>query len=286
MKLVLKTGEVKEVDTKHIYDNQYNTTDGHRVCDRDVQYIIDDIRLGEFYCCSKKQGTYDEVAKAIAEERAKINKCEDCWWFHEHTLLKEESSRDRQEIKDGDKQVVVLNEKRVYKISCAYIPKYGSKCVHDIEEKPILFREENYCFFCEYPQGIPDMRPLKQFMIDNAKKYGIVPYWSDGKLEIGHRIKHNKLFGSYKFETGPCSDYFELSNARNSFSFYVDVVNKRFILIDSIGYEVVDKLTQHRCEYDHETKQYKSYDEPIKNYDKFATWFWQIVDDFNAQKED
>ena len=282
MKLVLKTGEVKEVDTKHIHDNQYSTTDGKRVLDREVKYIIDDIRLGEFYCSSVKQGTYDEVAKAIAEERAKINKCNECWWFNKFTTVQDECSTER--TREGNRETVV--EKRVYDISCSHIPRYQGKCVHDIDEVPRLFREVQDCFFCEYPQGIPDMRPLKQFMIDNAKKYGIVPYWGDGKLEIGHRIKRNKLFGSYKFETGPCSDYFKLSNARNSFSFYVDAVNKRFILIDSIGYEVVDKLTQHRCEYDHETKQHKSYDEPIKNYDKFATWFWQIVDDFNAQKEE
>lgn len=286
MKLVLKNGEIKTVDTTHIFANQYNTTDGKRVMDREVKHIIDDIRLGEFYCSSVKQGTYDEVAEAIAEERAKINQCDGCWWFHEHTLLKEESNRDVQEVKDGNKKISIVNEKRVYQISCAYTPKYGSKCVHDIVEQPILFREKNYCFFCEYPQGIPDMKPLKQFMIDNAKKYGIVPYWENEELSIDNSFKHNKEFGSYRLRSDYSGDGFILRNARNSFTFYVDVINKRFILVDSIGYEVANKLTQHRCEYDHKTKQHKSYDEPIKNYDKFATWFWQIVDDFNAQKRE
>jgi hypothetical protein len=50
MKLVLNNGEIKEVDTTHIFDNQYNTTDGKRIMDTEVKYIIDDIRLGEFYC--------------------------------------------------------------------------------------------------------------------------------------------------------------------------------------------------------------------------------------------
>jgi hypothetical protein len=286
MKLVLRNGEIKEVDTTHIFDNQYNTTDGKRVPDREVKYIIDDIRLGEFYCSSVKQGTYDEVAEAIAEERAKINKCDGCWWFHERTLLKDESSSDRQEIKDGEKKIVVLNEKRVYKISCAYMPQHGSKCVHDIEEKPILFRENNYCFFCEYPQGLPDMKPLKEFMIANADKYGIVPCWASDKLSIENSFMYDKLFGSYRFVAHYYREYFELKNARNHFKFYVDFVNKKFILDSGIGYEVVDKLTEHKCEYDHSTKQHKSYDEPIKNYDKFAIWLWQIVDDFNEQKEE
>lgn len=274
MKLVMHDGEIKEVDTSFIFDNQYSTTDGKRVHDTKVKYIIDDVRLGEFYCCSKKQGTYDEVAQAIAEERAKINKCNDCWWFHEHTRINEECSRE--EIMKGNKKII--NEKTVYEISCGYV-KYG-KCVHDIEETPILFREKNFCFFCEYPEGIPDMKPLRQFMIDNAEKYGIVPYWANEKLSIDTSFTHKKQFGSYKFEASYWGKYFELENARNHFRFYVDMVNRQYILDAGTGYKVVDKLTEHKSEYDHDTKQWKSYDSPIVNYDKFATWFWQIVDDF------
>lgn len=278
MKLVLKNGEIKTVDTTHIFANQYNTTDGKRVMDREVKHIIDDIRLGEFYCSSVKQGTYEEVAKAIAEERNKINQCEGCWWNHKYTRVTDECTKET--IRDGNRQII--NERTVYEISCAH----SGKCVHDIEATPILFREKNDCFFCEYPQGIPDMKPLKQFMIDNANEYGIMPYWVSEKLSIDNTFKHNKEFGSYRFQSDFGGDGFTLRNARNSFTFCVDVINKRFILADSIGYKVVDKLTQHRCEYDHKTKQHKSYDEPIKNYDKFATWFWKIVDDFNAQKRE
>ena len=279
MKLVLHNGEIKEVDTKFMFANQYNTTDGNRVMDKDVKYIIDDIRLGEFYCCSKKQGTYDEVAKAIADERSLINKCEGCWWFHEHTLLKEESHRGEQKVKDGDKEIFIVNEKRVYKVSCAYIPKYGEKCVHDIEEKPILFREKQFCFFCEYPGGIPDMKPFKQFMIDNAEKYGIVPYWSSEKLSVDNSFKHNKPFGSYHFRAYWSDGYFELQNARNHFKFYIDFTNKKYILDDGIGYKVTKYLSESKWDY---TRQ-KSISQPIANYDKFATWFWQIVDDFKEE---
>ena len=284
MKLVLKTGEIKEVDTAHIFNNQYNTTDGERVYDTAVKYIIDDIRLSEFYCSSVKQGTYDEVAKAIAEERAKINKCEGCYWFHEHKLIEEESSRNREEVNEGNKKTVHLVEKRVYEISCAYVPKYKDKCVHDIDEMPKLFREVNDCFFCKYPQGVSDMKPLKEFMIANADKYDIVPRWSCDKLSIENSFMHDKPFGSYVFEATYHDDGFRVSNARNKFNFYIDLTNKRFILDNGIGYKVVDKLTEHKYEYNFETKQHKSYDTPIKNYDKFAAWLWQIVDDFNATK--
>lgn len=284
MKLVLKTGEIKDVDTSFIHNNQYNTTDGKRVLDSEVKYIIDDIRLGEFYCSSVKQGTYDEVAKAIAEERAKINKCDGCYWFHEHTRIEDECSRQREERMDGGKKIIVENNKTVYKISCAYMPNYHDKCVHDIDEKPVLFREKQDCFFCKYPQGVPDMRPLKEFMIANAEKYGIVPRWSQDKLSIENAFQHNKRFGSYVFEAPYYSDGFELENARNRFIFYLDLENRKFILSDRIGYEVASALTEHRCEYDHEAKAHRSYEAPIKNYDKFAAWLWQIVDDFNVSK--
>ena len=279
MKLVLHNGEIKEVDTNFIFSNQYNTTDGNRVYDTAVKYIIDDIRLGEFYCCSKKQGTYDEVLEAIKEERSKINKCNDCWWFHEHTRIKDECHRESKEIIEGNKKTIITNEKTVYELSCAYIPKYGEKCVHDIEEVPILFREKQFCFFCEYPQGIPNMKPLKQFMIDNAEKYRIVPYWSNQELSIDKSFTYKGLFGSYKFEASHWHDYFELENARNHFKFYVDFTNKKFILCDSIGYKVTKCLSENK--YDH--TRGKSISQPIVNYDKFAEWFWQIVEDFKEE---
>ena len=281
MQLVMHNGEIKEVDTSFIFDNQYNTTDGKRVFDKDIKYIIDDIRLGEFYCCSKKQGTYDEVVQAIAEERGKINKCNECWWFHEYTRIADECHRDREEIIEGNKKTIITNERAVYEISCAYVPKYGNKCSHDIDETPILFREKNFCFFCEYPQGIPDMKPLKQFMIDNAEKYEIVPYWSNQELSINNSFTHKKQFGSYKFEANWSSNYFELENARNRFRFYVDFAKKKFILCHYESYKVVRYLGEDK--YNHQTR--KSTYDPIVNYDKFATWFWQIVEDFiGAQK--
>ena len=171
MQLILHNGDIVDVDTRFIFDDQYNTTDGRRIYDKEVKRIIDDVRLGEFYCCSVKQGSYDEVAQAIADKRSQINQCQSCWWYHERIRIRSECSKST--IREGNKEYI--NEQTVYEISCAYKPKYG-KCAHDIEEAPILFREKNFCFFCEYPDGIPDMTPLRQFMIDNADKYNIVPY--------------------------------------------------------------------------------------------------------------
>ena len=284
MQLVLKNGEIKEVNTSTMFNNQYNTVDGERIYDTAVQYIIDDIRLGEFYCSSVKQGTYDEVVQAIAEERAKINKCESCSWYHNYTRVEDECKRDREEIVVGNRKIISEQHRTVYEISCAYMPHYGNKCVHDIDETPKLFREAQQCFFCEYPQGVPDMRPLREFMVANAEKYGIVPRWSNERVSINTSFKHDRPFGSYEFESSWRGGMFELSNARNHFKFYIDLTNKKFILYDGIGYKVAKKLTERKHDYDAQTRIYKSYDAPITNYDKFAKWIWQIVDDFNANK--
>ena len=129
------------------------------------------------------------------------------------------------------------------------------------------------------------MKPLKEFMIANADKYGIIPYWIEQKLSIDNSFTHENKFGSYKFEANWQRGYFELENARNHFRFYVDVEKKQYILCDYSSYKIAKKFIEHKCEYDYKTKEHKSYDEPIKNYDKFATWFWQIVEDFNKQEE-
>ena len=123
-------------------------------------------------------------------------------------------------------------------------------------------------------------KPLKEFMIANAEKYGIVPRWGDQKLSMENTFTHHKLFGSYMFESNKWGDEFELSNARNSFRFYVDCTNKKFIVQEYSNYKLHKYLGERK--YNH-TSQKSTYD-PIANYDKFATWLWQIVDDFNASK--
>jgi hypothetical protein len=274
MYLVLKNGKTVEVDTSFVFDNQYNTVDGERIMDTQVQKIINDIRLGEFYCCSKKQGTYEEVVQAIADERSKIDQCEGCFWFHQYNRVE---SRKEEHWDRGRK---FLTETTVYEVTCGHKPKYDNRCVHDIHEEPVLFREKNFCFFCEYPEGIPDMKPLKKFMVDNAAKYGIISRWNYEDFNEDSSFLHMSRFGSYTFSSNAHRDGFELDNARNHYRFYVDFHKKKFILVDSIGYKVVDKLCT--SEYNHETRECK--DVPIKNYDKFANWFWQIVDDFMREE--
>lgn len=268
MQLVLYDGSIKEVKLNGVFNNQYITTDGTRIYDTQVKHIIDDIRLGEYYTCSEKTGTYEEVAQAIAEERSKINKCNECWWYNNLTRIKDEYSKVETK-KDGK---LIVEEKTVYDVSCSWT-KNHEKCVHDIEEEPKLFREAQFCFFCEYPQGVPDMKPLKRFMSAHANRYNLVPYAGDETLK---NFKHNKEFGSYVFCSNDYNNYFMLRNARNHFEFYVDCTNGKFILKDGYSYRVVKHLTESK--YNYTTHQYE--EKPIASYDKFIKWFETIINDY------
>ena len=277
MKAIMKDGTIVEIDTSFMFNNQYDTIDKKRIHDTQIKQIIDDIRLGEFYCSSVKQGTYEEVQKAIDEERANINQCEKCGYNQIKDIIKKECSTEKIETVDK----LIIKEVRVYKKECSYKDYYnrGRECRFDIEEKPRLFRETTKCFFCDHPEGVPDMTDFIKFMIGNHEKYEIVPYWEDDVKEFGKdytaHFKHKNLFGSYKFEKGWRND-FELSNARNHFRFIYDFKNKTFILTDGIGYEEVKTFTT--SEYDSKTQ--KSYKKPITNFDKFNTWFSAMADDY------
>lgn len=266
MKLVLRNGEIKEVDTKYVFNNQYNTVDGKRVYDVDVQRIIDDVRLGEFYCSSVKQGTYQEVKEAIEKERSQINNCRNCFWFTKHERIEPKCSRHK-EFEDG---IETITEVTTYKISCAY----SKGCAHDINETPKLFRDVQECFFCKYIDGVPDQTKFKKFLIKNAEKFSVIYNNPDGCFKI------NAKFGSYEVYSNGFNNPFVIRNARHHYKFYVDFDNKKLILDNGIGYTVTDKL--YETKYNYEKR--KSERLPIKNYDKFAKWLWDAVDEFVKNK--
>jgi hypothetical protein len=272
MKAIMNDGTIEEIDTSFMFDNQYNTIDGERIHDTDIKQIIDDVRLGEFYCCSKKQGTYEEVQKAIDEERSHIHDCKNCFWYGTVERVKEKCHKEK--TVDGDEEIIV--ETTTYKKGCRYVPQYSEKCVYDIKETPKLFRDVQDCFFCKHPEGIPNMTDFIHFMIDNHEKYGIVPYWLEDELSYDTSFKYNKTFGSYAFVKQYYSNSFKLSNARHSFKFIYNFKDRKFILNDGIGYEEVKVFTT--SEYD--CKSQKSYEKPITSFDKFSKWFSEMADDF------
>lgn len=275
MKAIMKNDTIEEIDTSFMFNNQYITIDEKRIYDTSIKQIIDDIRLGEFYCSINKQGTYEEVQKAIDEERAKINQCDGCFWHQIDGRIENECHKEEQKFPDK----LVINETTAYNLKCSYDYNNG-KCVHDINEKPILFRDATDCYFCKHPEGTPDMTDFIQFMIHNHEKYEIIPIYEEDKKDFGKKydisFRHEKLFGSYNFEKNSWSYYFTLSNARNRFKFIYNFKEHLFVLVDGIGYEEVKTLTT--SEYNYKTQ--RNYDKTICNFDKFNAWFSAMADDY------
>lgn len=275
MEAIMRDGTIEEIDTSFMFNNQYITIDGKRIYDTTIKQIIDDIRLGEFYCGSNKQGTYEEVQKAIDEERAKILDCEKCFWYQIDERIEEECHSKRENL-PGKR---IYSETTAYTLKCKYNYNDG-KCEHDIDEKPRLFREVADCYFCKHPEGTPDMTDFIQFMIHNHEKYEIIPIYEEDKKDFGKKydisFRHEKLFGSYNFEKNSWSYYFTLSNARNHFKFIYNFKEHLFVLVDGIGYKEVKNLTT--SEYNYKTQ--RSYDKTICNFDKFNAWFSAMADDY------
>jgi hypothetical protein len=236
MYAIMKNGDKREIDTKFMFNNQYNTVDGNRIYDREIQRIINDHRIG-LYCCSKKQGTYDECLEAIKEERSKINQCgtwyeKKCYWLRLGNRVEDECYRKHYDTEDG----VVFEEKTVYKVRCGY----GNRCVHDIEETPRLFTEVQDCFFVQYPNGVPDNTDFVNWLIENRETTGFRPYF---RTSTDH-FEYQKKLGSYSLECRVSNYYmhFELSNCRDAVRFNYDFANGKFIVDDGMSYKVMDRL--------------------------------------------
>ena len=275
---VLRDGGTVEINTNHMFSNHYTTTEGDIIYDPDILRIINDKRIG-LYCCSKKQGTYEEVQQAINEERAKIEKCVDCngkrcSWYQ----------IDKRIVNNVDKQTRVENGKLIedstshieWSLKCAYKkPSYGEKCVYDIDEEPKLFTEVNDCFFVKYPNGVPDNSDFVRWLQINHEECKIVPYWSSCTLENCSTLKANVKLGSYVLEIRKnpvCGLYFEISNSRDSVKFAYDFENKKFIEFNDISYKVSSHL-------------YKRYSKKVITcWDKFKTLWDNWVELYESSK--
>ena len=242
-----KDGKTVEIDTEFLMNNQYNTVENTRIYDTDILRIINDKRIG-LYCCSKKQGTYEEVQEAVDRERAKIENCvgcdgSRCFWYQIDEKLVNDNHR-QEKIENG-KLIVDSTSHTEWSLKCKHKEDYNGKCVYDINEKPMLFTEKNYCFFVEYPEGLPDNSDFVKWLQTNHEKCNIVPYWGDMTLEDCSTLKANVKLGSYILEIrkNPIQGlHFEIANCRDCVRFAYDFKNKKFITTNGIGYKVSSHL--------------------------------------------
>lgn len=246
---VMRDGREVEIDTKIMFNNQYNTIENNRIYDKEIHHIINDKRIG-LYCCSIKQGTYDEVLEAIKEHRSHIDCCLNCdgenkkcfWYQIKERLVADKDQKVRYE---DNKQITDTVSHVEYSMHCQHKDGYDGKCVYDIDEKPKLFTEINDCFFVKYPNGVPDNSDFIQWLIDNHMETNIIPYWGSSTLKDARALKFNGKLGSYILEIRKSGIYgtnFELSNSRDCVRFAYDFDNNKFIVFEGFGYKILNRL--------------------------------------------
>ena len=278
MIVVMRDGREVEIDTNQLFSNQYNTIEGTRIFDEDIHHIINDKRIG-LYCCSVKQGTYEEVLKAIEEHRSHIDCCLNCdgdnkkcfWYQIKDQIVNEKEQKVHYE---NDRQIIDIVSHVEYSMHCQYKNKHSGKCVYDIDEEPKLFTEVNNCFFVKYPNGVPDNSHFIQWLIDNYKENKVIPYWSDSTLEDSNSLKINVNFGSYQlriYKINIRGTNFELSNSRDRVRFAYDFDNNKFIVYESYGYKVENRLH----------KRYSS-KELVTCWDKFEKVWNKLIENYKA----
>lgn len=290
MVCVTHTYEPWIVKEGFMFGNQYNAFNSEgksvRIHDSQLCCIFNDRRLKGFYVCSQGQGTYEECKAKIDEYRSHIKQCKNCdghgkkcfYWNCQETV-----GNDTSKVYDESTDREIITKTIIYQYGCTYTQRdycpTNSNCTYDIEDEPKLCTDAwKKDYFIQNPDGIPSQMFLRDFLIRHADEFDIVPRytWCVDSISAQNGFKCAKKFGSYILEASQYSDTFELSNARNTFTFRYDTKNHTFILggLRDLHYDVVRIFTESK--YDHLSKKFVL--QPIACWDKFIQWWHSAVD--------
>ena len=255
MKAVLKNGLTVEIDTSCLFDNQYNLfpgdgeKNGKRIFDADIVRIIDDARVNMGKCgyCGAMVRRGEEE-KHFAEEEAKIDHCDGCFWW-QNKLVGSNHDRGkpvREVMPDGKiREISTSTDTYIWEKECAHKPKYGGVCTHKLHRRYGInwFTPEN-TFFLKYPDGFNQIGYTH--LIDN------------GFVEPGTRVvrdgicswEYRKKIGSYeltaevRYQNGQkiAIERFYLRNCRRHFFFRFEN-DKWFVYDTKFGWKQVKWLS-------------------------------------------
>lgn len=288
---VTHTYEPWIVEEGFMFGNQYNAFNSEgkkeRIHDAHLCCIFNDKRLKDFYVCSQGQGTYEECKAKIDEYRSHVRQCKNCddngkkcfYWQCTGTV-----ESDTTTVYDEFTDREVVTKTTVYQYGCTYTQRDYcptlSNCTYDIEDEPKLCTDSwKKDYFIQNPDGIPSQMPLRDFLVRHAEEFDIVSRrWSNEPISAQDGFRHEKPFGSYMLEAKYWDDTFELSNARNTFTFRYDMKTHMFILGGhrDLHYSVVRTFTESKYDYNLQ----KSIERPIACWDKFIKWWHDVIDTY------
>ena len=160
MKALLKSGEWVEIDTAHLFHDQYNTTKefgNRRIFDNEIARIVDDARrdMGKCKYCGAlvKRG---EEEKHFTKRESQS--CDMCWW-HRSVIVGQPAttSESHTEVDENGHevtQIIITTKKRTTK-KCTYEGEYPEvKCKNrECRRMGIDWFTEDNTFFLRFPNG-------------------------------------------------------------------------------------------------------------------------------------
>lgn len=277
------------VEEGFMFGNQYNAFNSEgkkeRIHDAHLCCIFNDKRLKDFYVCSQGQGTYEECKAKINEYRSHIRQCKNCdgngtkcfYWQCTGTV-ESDTAKVYDEVTDRE----VVTKTTVYQYGCTYTQRdyhpTKSNCTYDIDDEPKLCTESwKKDYFIQYPDGIPDHRPLWQFLVEHADEFDIDSRrWSNDPPSVTNGFRKVKKFGSYELYADYWTGCFVLENNRKSFYFRYDIKNNFFIVGKphrDISYDIKRIFSESKYDY----HLHKSVSHPIACWDKFSKWWSEVI---------
>lgn len=159
--LLKKTRQWVDIDTKFMFDNQYNTVDtptekGKRIFDSEIVRLYEDERiprLNEFHSVynGKVFNTEEEFKDYCAENRRKYETkeaCPDCFYCHKRKI-NETKTTSKEEVNGKIKETVV--EEYELEPYCNY--KYNDKCELLAPESHGIVHPWQNAYFIKHPYG-------------------------------------------------------------------------------------------------------------------------------------
>ena len=276
---------------EYMFGNQYNAINAEgkkeRIYDSALCCIFNDKRLKDFYVCSQGQGTYEECKAKIDAYRSHIKQCKNCdgngkKCFYWQALEKVEDRCVNTSVYDNETDCSVDTKITVWKYGCKYTQSdyrpTKSNCTYDIEDEPKLCTGSwKKDYFIQYPDGIPDQRPLWQFLVEHVDEFDIDSRrWSNDPPSVANGFRKVKKFGSYELYADYWTGCFVLENNRKSFYFRYDIKNGLFIVgrpYRDIGYDIKRVFSEFKYDYHLQ----KSISHPIACWDKFSRWWNDMI---------
>lgn len=235
-------GQWLEVDTSHLFANQYNTTapSNLRVMDADIEEVKNDKRAGVVTCkyCGEQFASVADYMKHCEEEEAQAGKdCAGCWWYQEHIdKIERTKETTREEVNEAGQRVKISEEVTRYIYTakkCEYKENERTTCKHTQHRAHgfEIFTAKN-CYFLKYPRGY--INYFKE--LTTGEKWQELGYmWNESTQEATKAEPVGTYYPTLKYKDGALNMII-FRNARNTYT----LTNEDIKRISDPGYYSIE----------------------------------------------